>query len=223
MPFRKPQLIPLLFTITAVGVCLMLGFWQVERLQWKNAMLASIAQAQTQPPLSALPADAQSTIYRNVALQGEYLQGRLYRLVGRMQGDTPGFFILNPLRMADGRVVLVNRGYAPKDKEIMPSDPETVVGIVRPLREKRYFSPPNDPVKNVWFYEDISALSEASGAPLLPVVVEAIGEPRVGVYPIPNDGKISLRNDHLGYAVTWFMMAVVALIMALFYHRVPKP
>ena len=62
-------------------------------------------------------------------------------------------------------------------------------------------------------------MSKAVGVNLQPIVVEAVGKEEKNTFPIPNDGAIVMRNDHLGYAVTWFSLAVVGLVMFAFYHR----
>ncbi len=215
--------IPLLFTIAAVAVCGTLGAWQVQRLVWKEKLIADMTAARAEAPLTTLPDDISGLLYRRVEVPGEYLNEHNFHFVGRMKGDTVGFFIHAPFKMDDGRTILVNRGYAPKNTETRLPGRQTVSGILRPLRAKRYFSPENQPEKNVWFYEDLPALSQASGEKLLPLAVEATGEYKSGVFPIPNDGVIPIRNDHLGYAVTWFAMSLIALVMYGFWRRSAKP
>jgi surfeit locus 1 family protein len=213
--------IPLLFTLSAVAVFCMLGTWQTQRLAWKQNLLAQIEKAQAQPALEILPDDLGESYYRNVSLQGTFTGSTLH-LVGRMQGQELGYFMLTPFLLPDGRAILVNRGYSPPDKDNTPMGKATVAGVLRPLREKRFFAPENQPEKNLWFYEDTAQLSGFLKVNLLPGVVELTGKKEPGRYPIPNSGKISLRNDHLGYAVTWFSLAGVALLMYGFYRRNPR-
>ena len=64
-------------------------------------------------------------------------------------------------------------------------------------------------------------MQDATSLSLLPVVIEATSTPQAGLYPVPNEAKLTLRNDHLGYAITWFSLMVVGWVMFAFYHRIP--
>lgn len=222
MRFRKPDPIPLLFIIAATVLLFGLGAWQVERLRWKNGQLERIRAAQAMETLGSLPEDLTGVEYRNVALTGTFLNDRMFHMVGRPQGEGAGFYVVTPLRLEDdGRMILVNRGFAPEGREGAPEGLQTVPGVIRPNRPHRLFMPDNRPDKNVWFYEDIPAMSAIVGEPVLPLLVEQVGPVRKGVYPAPGNGSITLRNDHLNYAVTWFALGVIGLVMFAAYHRVP--
>jgi surfeit locus 1 family protein len=221
--FRKPQLVPLLFIIGAVALLTSLGVWQLERLQWKNGIIAHIQAAQAAPALGTLPQDVTGLDYRNVALTGSFINDKTMHVVGSMQGSENGFSIVTPFRLEDdGRIVLVNRGFSPVGKESKPEGEQTVRGIIRPLYHKRMFSPENRPDKNIWFYEDIPAMAQFTGLALSPVVIQVVGQRQAGVYPIPGDGSLLIRNDHLSYAITWLSLAVIAIVMFGFYHRKPE-
>jgi surfeit locus 1 family protein len=222
MRFRKPELIPTLFIIGATVLLFGLGGWQVERLRWKNDQLTHIQQSQGKDALGTLPQELDGLEYRNVILTGNFLNDKMLHMVGHPQGEGPGFFVITPFRLEDdGRIVLVNRGFAPEGKEFPPEGVQTIHGIIRPNRPHRTFMPDNRPDRNVWFYEDIPAMSAIVGEPVLPLLVEATGEAQKGVYPLPSDGKITLRNDHLNYAITWFLLGFIGLIMFAAYHRIP--
>lgn len=223
MRFRKPQLIPLIFIILASVTLFGLGFWQLARLDWKNQQLALIQAAQEQPTLGTLPPSLDDVMYRNVNLTGTFLNDHVFQLVGGKQHEAPGYFQLTPFRLDDdGRIVLVNRGFAPIGKETKVEGIQQVQGIIRPLRMKRMFMPSNHPDKNIWFYEDLPAMSALAGGDLLPLTIEVTGTHEKGVYPIPSEGKIILRNDHLHYAITWFTVGIIGLIMFAVYHREKK-
>ncbi len=218
MHFRKPELVPLLFIIASTVMLGTLGTWQLQRLAWKNSLITTIAEAQAQPELKQLPENLAPLAYRSVTVSGHFQNDKMLRLVGRKQNMGAGFFLLTPFTLSDGRTILVNRGYAEEGKENPLAGRQEIHGILRPPREKRYFSPENQSQKNLWFYEDIPAISALTGLEIEPVVIEAVGTG----HPVPSDGKIALRNDHLGYAFTWFSLALVGLIMFGFYHRIPQ-
>lgn len=220
MKFRKPQFIPLLFIVGATLLFCGLGTWQLQRLAWKNDIIAEMAQKEQMPILGTLPQSLDGLEYRHVALTGTFAYDKALHLIGRQQGADVGYFMLTPFTLDDdGRVILVNRGFAPPGKEAKPQGLQTVHGIIRPARAKRFFAPENMPQKNVWFYEDFDAISQATMLAITPLIVEATGEAKPNEYPIPGDGKIVLRNDHLHYAITWFLLAVIGLVMFAVYHR----
>lgn len=272
MRFRKPDPIPLLFIVASTILLFGLGFWQLQRLSWKEGQIQQMAAAQEQPVLESLPQDIKGLDYRRVKLPGTFLHHHEFHLVGNKQNQGPGFFLVTPFRLEDGRILLVNRGYAlqpartpepeENDNADEASDTEetsdteevdneeagegeeqdggeaaqeeespqqevreeaaTVEGIIRPNRQRRMFMPANRVEGNVWFYEDIPAMSQIVGEKVQPLLIEAVGAPEPGVYPIPSDGRIVLRNDHWHYAITWFLLGVIGLVMFAFYHRVPE-
>ncbi len=218
--FRKPQLIPLLFIMASTITTITLGAWQLERLNWKNNLVKSIEQSQSLPALEKLPENIDSYDYRKVKLKGVFSHDKALHMIGRQHGNFPGYFIVTPFKLSnDDRMILVNRGFAPTGKESRPEGEQIIEGVIRPARTKRFFAPENFPDKNVWFYEDIPAMSAATKLALSPIIIEQVGKEEKDIFPIPNDGKINLRNDHLGYAITWFSTGIIGLIMFGIYHR----
>ena len=224
--FRKPELIPLLLSIGAFALLFSLGVWQVERLQWKNALVVQIEKAQSLPPLTMLPDDVAGLEYRHARLTGTFHYDKSLHTIGAAPSigidAGSGFHIVTPFTLKDGRTILVDRGWSPLNKETTPPGVQTITGIIRPPHPKATFAPENRLDKNVWFYDDISAMSHFTGLKLTPLIVQLVGEQKRDVYPIPSDGKLILRNDHLQYAITWFSIALIGLVMFGFYHRMPE-
>lgn len=225
MRFRKPELIPLLFIICATLLLVSLGTWQVERLAWKNALVADIEKAQSLPPLTELP-QAPGTDYRNVMLRGRFLHDKSMHTIGAAPGTQGisgnGFHVLTPFILADNRIILVDRGWSPLDKESRPEGTQTISGILRPPHPKHLFAPENRPDKNIWFSDNFAAMGHFTNLTLAPFIVQIVGKQERNIYPVPSDGHIVLRNDHLQYAITWFSVALIGLVMFGFYHRIPE-
>ncbi|MEQ1789379.1 MAG: SURF1 family protein [Rickettsiales bacterium] len=218
--FHKPQLIPLIFIIISTIVLIYLGVWQIQRLEWKNGLIKKIEQAQDSPPLHSLPEDLSNLDYHKVVLTGIFKYEKALHMIGRQHGNFPGYFIVTPFELKDdGRIIIVNRGFSPLNKESKPDGLQTIEGIIRPARTKRFFAPENLPEKNVWFYENIPAMSTATNLSLSPLIVEQVGKSEKDTFPILNDGKIYMKNDHLGYAISWFSTAIIGLVMFGFYYR----
>lgn len=224
MQFRKPELLPTFFFIISFVVLCALGNWQMQRLHWKENIIAESEKAKALPALASLPQGLSGLQYRRVILTGKFLYDHTIHLIGRQQGMDVGYYMVTPLELYDdGRIILVNRGFSPPGKESKPAGLVTVEGLLRPAREKRYFVPENVPEKNIWTYEDMDKIATMVGKKPLPLIVEAIGTPQKDVFPMPDDGKVIFRNDHLGYAITWYGMALVSVVMFAFYYRKKKP
>ncbi len=229
--FHKPQPVPLIFILLVITGLLALGIWQVQRLQWKEAILDAITEEGRKPAVTQLPEHAEemrALQYRMAQLDGTFIHDAMQFRIGRRSGFSEGYYTLTPFQLHDGRTLLVNRGFAPgniatiDETVTRPEEMVTISGMIRLPSPKKYFAPPNQPQDRMWFYEDMSALEHATGTSLEPVLIEAIGEYEQGISPIPSDGTIRLRNDHLGYAITWFSLAIVAAVMFTLYHRKPK-
>lgn len=219
--------------LCAIVLFIGLGSWQVARKQWKEHVVAQIEAAQQMLPLTQLSTQPEALVaqeFRKILFSGTYFPERSLYLGGRFRDGDSGYFVLTPLHIkGDGRAVLVNRGFIPsamrKTFEGLQYNGRVVQveGVVRLPRQKKKFLPNNNPENNVWFWEDLGAMQDKTGLALLPIIIEATSNKESEEYPLPSRGKISIRNDHLGYAITWFILAGVALVMLLIYRRTRKP
>ena len=118
MAFR-PKLIPTLFTVPAVITMLFLGFWQVDRLVWKEALIERLHERATGEATDLTPGakDEEADEFRRVRLSGTFDHENEFLLVNRSLNGNPGMHILTPLTRSDGGGhVLINRGWVPFDK-----------------------------------------------------------------------------------------------------------
>ena len=229
--FKYPGHTPFIFMAVSIAILLTLGSWQVQRMQWKEGVLAAVERGQTWPPIAIIPTDErelEDSLYRRVALAGFYLEDHLFFRIGRHPNYTQGYYVMQPYRLLDtDQTILVNRGFVPGTQEealsVLQAQPvppnASVTGILRRAYTPRLFTPDNQPDRNLWFSEDTDHLSKIVDTPLLPLAIDATGTVARGQFPLPSDGQVHLRNDHLAYAVTWFMLAAVGIIMFAFYCR----
>lgn len=227
--FKNPGSVPVVFMAMCVAVFVALGGWQLQRLQWKQEILDRTKAGQEEAPLAALPGSAgqlQEVMYRRVALAGYYLKDKVFFRIGMHPDYAQGYYILQPFRILDtDQTILVNRGFVPGTQQealdiirsAKGAAPSQVQGLLRPPHEARLFTPANQPDRNIWFSDALREMGDTAGVTLLPAVVERTGKIVANQFPIPNKGEIRLRNDHLGYAVTWFLLAAIAVIMFYFY------
>lgn len=228
--FIRPRPVAWFFFLLAFGTTMALGTWQVERLRWKEGVIAALAEAATHAPATALPADAaalDALQFHPVSLKGSWRGDIEFHLAPRYWRGQFGYAIVTPFRLNDGRTLLVNRGWVPARKKDAATRPETAVrgrttlhGMVRIGAERSYFSPANQPEKNLWFGRDVAAMAAFAGLEnVVPAMVDAVGVPDSAHLPIPSDGTIRLRNDHLSYILTWYGIALGVLVIFVVYHR----
>jgi len=227
--FRKPEFWPTVITGIAVVVLISLGCWQLQRLAWKEDIIRRIALGETEATLAALPkdeAELRALEFRKVKLQGRFLNEHEFHLTPRYQGRTFGYHVLTPFLLTDRRTVLVDRGFVPADKKAPATRPHSIIkerttirGMVRLPYPRALVLPDNRVQENLWFWFDLPAMQRTSGLSFPPIFIEALGKPDPELLPIPSDGLIALRNDHLMYAITWFGFALAALLIYGLYHR----
>lgn len=226
----RPLLWPTLITVPAVLVALALGSWQVQRLAWKNALIAERQAQREAPALAGLPGefDPAQHEFRRVAVQGRFRHDKELYLAARSMNGNAGYHVLTPLELDGGREhILVNRGWVPlarKDPETRsPGQAEGIVSVFGYLRrpgERGWFVPDNLPQRNFWFTIDIAAMAAAKDiSGLKPYVLEADAAPNRGGFPIGGITRFELPNDHLQYAITWFAMAAIGAAVYVLYHR----
>ena len=149
---------------------------------------------------------------------GTFEHGREQHFFATHQGSS-GFYVYTPLRLADGRVLFVNRGFVPFDSKD-PATREagqvdgvvTVTGLARnPLDEKPGGVYENDISANIYYWKDLEAMAASAGldrARVLPFFLDADDTPNPDGLPVGGVTLVNLPNNHLQYAVTWYGLAV---------------
>jgi len=230
--YHRPKPLAWFFFLLAFGTCVGLGSWQVMRLQWKQGVIAEIEQAKTQAPLTAktLPtADAalNAKNFYPVRLTGTWDASIEYHLAPRYFRSKMGYHIIQPLVLDDGRTVLVNRGWVPSEKKEISTRKRTIgvgratiTGLLRVGAERNPFTPDNQPQKNVWFGRDVQEMAAFHQLKnTYPGMVDVVGTQDVTKLPVPSDGTIRVRNDHLSYIITWYAIALGILVIFILSHR----
>lgn len=228
----KPEFWPTVMAVCGFLLLFGLGCWQVQRLFWKETLIARI-ESRANGPAAALPleeAGLDEWEYRRVALRGEYDHSREVLVGPRTYLASHGAYVLTPMRLENGRWLMVNRGWVHQKRR----DPATrekgqFAGVVEregllilPKKDNPWL-PENDPAKEQWFWEDIPAIAQAIGIEKpLPYLVQVVGEEPEGGYPKPLGAVIHIRNDHLEYAITWFCLAFGFLTVYFVYHHQKK-
>lgn len=213
-----------------------LGTWQVYRLQWKLALIERVEQ---RVHAAAVPAPgpelwpqitATSDEYRHVRLTGTFLP----EFSARVQASTElgsGYWLLTPLRLRDGNIVLINRGFIPPATDITAENPSSssqevlITGLLRISEPGGGFLRHNDPTADRWYSRDVQAIAAArklqSVAPYF-VDADAGSEavaPESSVRPVGGLTVIAFHNSHLVYALTWYALALMVAGAAFWVMR----
>ncbi len=222
-----------LCAIPVFAILMGLGWWQVERLQWKEALIAGRAAGYEAPPLAIrdIRVDAwKEHEHRRVVVHGRFLHDHEMLLFNRQQNGQSGFGLITPMQLQNGRTVLVDRGWVPRDWEqrnataYRPAGLIEATGVLRAGGRPNRWVPPNEPSSGQWFHTDAEQMAAAAGlTDPLPYIVRLVpSDTRAPFYPRPAPGVAALSNRHLEYAVTWFGLAAVLIVICVLYH-VRKP
>jgi len=228
---RRSLFWPLAVVAGAFLVLIGLGSWQVQRLFWKEGLIAQRQAALAAPPI-APPASleaARGLEYRHLSAAGSFLNDRELYLGASDAIGHLGYHVITPLKLDDGALLLVDRGFVPQEKRTPESRAQgllqgevAVTGLLRlaPAGKPYWFLPDNNAAKNYWFYVDIPAMAAAARLErVLPYYLDADATPVPGGLPVGGQTRLDLPNDHLQYAITWYALAGALAVIALLRFR----
>jgi surfeit locus 1 family protein len=227
----KGLLWPAIMAVAGVAILIALGTWQMQRMAWKQGLLADISQRAHVDPVAVTRAEQSKRAgadveYLRVKIGGQFLHDKERHLFAFDSKYGPGYHIFTPLKRADGSIVFVNRGFVPselrdpakRDAGQVAGEVE-IVGLVRGPEKPRTFTPENNVADNIWYWRDLDGMAVSvfgQEAPrLIPFFIDAEAESRVsGAWPKGGVTRLELPNRHLEYAITWYGLA--AALIAVF-------
>jgi surfeit locus 1 family protein len=235
---RAGLAVPISFSLAAFVTCIALGTWQVQRKAWKEALIGTLEQRLSAPALALPPREQWGRLdlaedeFRHVKFSAAFVPGAealVYASSSALRSDVsgPGYWVLAPARLAAGGLVVVNRGFVPEGRQ----DPATrtageiagsaeLVGVMRWPETRGAFSPKDEPARNLWFVRDPVGIASAKGwGDVAPFVVELESPQPPGGLPRAGTLKVNLRNEHLQYAITWYGLGLVVVVMFAFWFR----
>lgn len=232
MPGRRSTIAPIVIGVVGAAILVALGTWQVQRLEWKEGLIAELDARLSADPV-ALPGTPDPVADQNLRVQVEgVISAEELDVLTSIKNVGPGFRIVAPMVIQDGRRIMVDLGFVPerlKDIANRPDSPRlggkgatgAVVGVLR-WPELDNTAPPPDAQWEMWFQRDVPAMAEALGTD--PILVIAESHP-MGDVPLPRPPGVDLPNRHLEYAITWYGLATVWVIMSIVWLRreVRKP
>jgi len=211
----------IIFGLGGTAILVSLGIWQVQRLAWKEGILAQIETRIAAEPVP-LPAsfDRAADAYLPVEVTGPLRAAHIQVLVSRKNVGA-GYRIIRPM-LQEGGDILIDLGFVATadaaDLRFEEGPPLTIVGNLQWPQEVDGFTPEPDLENNIWFARDVDAMAQALGT--RPVLVVRRDAPNSGgpLSPLPVDTS-AIPNDHLQYAITWFSLAAIWSLMTLFFLR----
>ncbi|WP_208440211.1 SURF1 family protein [Bartonella raoultii] len=231
-----------------------LGVWQIQRLNWKTNLITSVNKRVHLPPIKAPPQDQWAHItfekdeYRPVVITGRFLTDKNVFVTAVAQ-ETTGYWVLTPLKTADNSLTFINRGFIPMDARhdfqnseqsqtnapphqdsVAETKQTTIIGLLRMSEKNGFFPRKNNPDKNLWYTRELPAMAKQLGlSPVAPYFIDAGKKTATqGTLPIAGLTTVQFRNNHLVYAITWFILAAGTLGGSLFllqqknYKNTPK-
>lgn len=229
--FPKLPRVATVLTLIGIAILCSLGNWQLQRLEWKQNLIAEIEREMQVPPLrNRLKAPdfeyvrTHEDAMRRGYIQGHYLYNQTLIMGPRPHNRETGYVFVTPLKMPDGSTILVQRGWL-DTPEVTTHEhrPVRVGGILKSPPQSGLFLPDNDPERKIWVRPDPVTMGQAIDAPnLRPTIfyaqIERPSPERNFVRVTPD---LTPRNQHLSYAVFWFCMAT--LLAIIYYARFIYP
>ena len=208
----------LIVGLVGTGILIWLGMWQVQRLAWKEDLLARIETRIAERPVvfaEALTPTFQR--YAPVTVTGQFSEGHIRMLASR-RSIGPVHRIIRPFDTTDNGRILIDTGWQPDGVPVaaVSAAPLTLVGNLENPQEADGFTPAPDLAANLWFARDVPAMADALGTAPILVVLRDAPETDLGVTPWPVD-TAGIPNDHLQYAITWFSLAVIWAAMTAYF------
>ncbi len=204
----RRMIFPLVFGAMGCAILIGLGVWQLQRMEWKAGILAEINGMIGAEPvaLMAVP-DPGVDKYRPVFVDGAFTGDFVEVLAGQV-GASPGVLIIEAFQTTDGRRILVDRGFLEETARTTPRPGRAahVVGNLHWPVDADQYTPSPDARTGMWFARDVPAMAQALNTEATFIVArEPTGD---AITPQPVDTS-TIPNDHWGYAITWFLLAVV--------------
>lgn len=227
----SPRLQRIVIALAAAAAALLtarLGLWQLSRGAEKSALQTAIERQAQQPPLQGLPAEvSRAPAHRRVGLAGRWSGAHTVYLDNRQMYGRPGFYVVTPLVLADGRAVLVQRGWLPRDMRERALLPEVPTPAGEVALQGRIAPPPGRLFQfnaagegRIRQNLDLAAFARETGLRLVPLSV-------LQTEPPASEG---LRRDwpqaasgvatHYGYAFQWFGLSALVIVLYVWFQLI---
>ncbi|MGV6847669.1 MAG: SURF1 family protein [Marinibacterium sp.] len=213
----RRTLFVLFIAVLGTATLCWLGIWQYQRMGWKRDILDQIETRIAADPID-LPdhIDPEVHKYLPVKVDGIIEPGEI-GVYSSLKGSGPGYRVIAPLQVGDRRILL-DRGFVPLSlyDVLRQTGPATITGNLHWPDEVDGFTPEPDRENRTWFARDVPSIAQALGTEPVMIVAATSTDPNIIAMPVDTTG---IPNDHLQYAITWFLLAIVWLGMSIYFLR----
>lgn len=231
---------PWLFVVLMLGLTALfagLGIWQVNRLAEKEALIATVAARETEPP-GPFPAfadwpgmDPEAFNFRSVTITGEFSAADtilVFTSLSDARGDFsgPGYWVIEPLKLPGGGAVFINRGFVPQERKAefaaggnTPLGEQVLTGVARVSELVGSFTPAADAADRIEWVRNIDRMAQLVDPAIGPFAPLYIDLPAGAPGTLPQGGEtvVEFPNNHFGYALTWFGFAILTPVLLAFW------
>ena len=226
---------PVVLTVLAVvllGVLLTLGVWQVQRMQWKEGLIASAEAAAGQLPLPFAEAlKLENPEFRRVLLTCRGLATAPFVELQSIENSDAGVRLVSACAVEGGPTLLVDRGFVSAEISSRPpvnaadTMPVVITGVLRRSPAPSALTPP--PAEGRFYGRDAEAMARALKVegPVSPFTVFSTTSTNPAWQALkPSAPPAAFTNNHLGYALTWFGLAaaLIAFYVVLLRRRMTR-
>jgi surfeit locus 1 family protein len=223
-------LLPGVIALVTFAILLGLGFWQLQRLAWKDDLIVTLDRRTNALPAplpqpkdwAQLSPDADE--FSRVTVTVQFLDrphAHVFTSGSALRQDikAPGYFVFVPARLASGEIVVVDAGYVSERTYPWIGGKMEIVGYLRWPEKPSWLVSAHDAAGTLWFVRDHRAMARELGwgEHVAPFYIDQEAPVPAGGSPRPGPLAVKLRNDHLGYAITWFGLAAVLLVVFAFW------
>lgn len=217
-----PSWLMLTLTIVFFSLFVRLGFWQIQRADEKKKMIVAQKNQEVQKPLPWTKSQKRPIQYERIILKGTYLP-QIFLLDNQHYQHQFGYDVLSPFELVDGVLIMIDRGWVPGEmtRQIVPNI-KIPNGLVT-LQGSVYF-----PNKNQWVLGpalerkgnktvilerlDTELISQVLQKTVSPFIIRLDKQDTNGF--VREWATVSMPPQrHLAYALQWFVMALVVLIL----------
>jgi surfeit locus 1 family protein len=200
-----------------IFIVLSLGTWQVFRLNSKSQLISDLENNLKRNSID-FNVDIDKE-YTKVLLKKKNLKSKIF-LYHLNKGEI-GFKVIVPYEVNSSLLVLVDKGWIRKDKinSIKNSllNDDMIEGYTKKIREKKLFTPKNNIKEDFLYSVEIDNLKKSLNKNIYPLLIIQTSKTKKDI--IPNDYRVSLSNNHLQYAITWYGLALFTIIFFLYYRK----
>tara|TARA_B100001093_G_scaffold399488_1_gene386956 strand:+ start:383 stop:946 length:564 start_codon:yes stop_codon:yes gene_type:complete len=160
--------------------------------------------------------------YQRVVSDGSYNYKNQIYLYSLNETGKPGFDVITPFETISKEIVLVNRGWIPKELKELPEinsykGNTKITGLLRKIYKANIFKPENDINDNIWFSVNLDDLEKFTGKKFSNFIIYL--EDKDVKTPSPRKITVDVPNNHLKYAITWYSIAISILLYYLYFRK----